>query len=351
MKAAVLTGVRTVEIRDVPLPRLESPDDVLLRTAVAGLCGSDLHYFTHEKIGREAVPYPVIVGHECAAVVEAVGPAVKKVKPGDRVAVEPSISCGTCDLCLAGRANLCRRIAFLGHPGEKDGCLAEFFVMPERCCLAIPPEMTMSEAMLAEPLSIAVHALGLAGGTPGRAIAVLGSGPIWLSVVLAAKAAGVAEVLATDIVEARVEAARRAGAAWSANAATADVVGAILARHPQGLEAVFECSGDQAAVEQAVDIVRPGGRIFQIGIPLTETIHYQAAKLRRREIAIQNVRRQNRCLDRAIALVAMKVVPVAWMASHSFPLAETGRAFAMAADRTDGILKAAVVFEASSART
>lgn len=345
MKAAVLTGVRSVEIRDVPKPKLESPDDVLLRTAVAGLCGSDLHYFTHEKIGREAVPYPVIVGHECAAVVEAVGPAVKKVRPGDRVAVEPSISCGTCDLCLADRSNLCRRIAFLGHPGEKDGCLAEAFVMPEKCCLPVPPGLTMTEAMLAEPLSIAVHALGLAGGIAGQAIAVLGSGPIGLSVVLAARASGVAEVLATDIVEARVEAARRAGAAWSANAATTDVVGAILGRQPNGLEAVFECSGDPAAIEQAVDIVRPGGRIYQIGIPLSERVSYPAAKLRRREIAVQNVRRQNRCLERAIALVAMKVVPIAWMASHVFELDETGRAFAMAADRTDGLLKAAIVLE------
>ncbi|MBM3295860.1 MAG: zinc-binding dehydrogenase [Candidatus Aminicenantes bacterium] len=345
MKAAVLTGPGRVEIREVPKPAVQSPDDVLLRTAVAGLCGSDLHYFTNEKVGSEAVTYPAVVGHECSAVVEGVGPEVRKVKPGDRVAVEPSISCGTCDRCLAGRENICRRIRFLGHPGERDGCLAEYFVMPEKCCFPVPAEMSMAEAMLAEPLSIALHALQLAGGAPAREIAVLGSGPIGLSIVLAAKAAGAAEVLATDIVEARVEAARRAGAVWSGNASTTDVARAILDLKPLGLDAVYECSGAPEAIAQAVEVVKPGGRIYQVGIPMAETITYPAAKLRRREISIQHVRRQNRCLERAIALIGMKVVRIAWLASHAFKLADTEKAFAMAAGRTDGILKAAIVFD------
>jgi L-iditol 2-dehydrogenase len=345
MKAAVLTGVRSVEIRDVPKPEIEAGDDVLLRTAAAGLCGSDLHYFTADTIGCDRVPYPVIVGHECSAVVEATGRDARKIRPGDRVAVEPSIACGTCDLCLSGRANLCRKIRFLGHPGEKDGCLAEYFVMPERCLVPVPAGMTMIEAMLAEPLSIALHAVRLAGGKPGRSIAVLGSGPIGLSVILAARAAGTAEVLATDRVEARLEAARRAGANWTGNPNSVDVVRAILDRNPLGPEAVFECSGDPEAIAQAVEIVRPGGRIFQIGIPLADRISYPAARLRRREIAIQHVRRQNRCLGRALNLIAMKCLSVAWMATHTFSLAQTGLAFAMAADRADGILKAAITFE------
>ena len=345
MKAAVLIAPGRVEIREVPKPAIQSPDDVLLRTAVTGLCGSDLHYFTDEKVGSETVPYPVIVGHECSAFVEAVGPAVKTVKPRDRVAVEPSISCGTCDLCLAGRPNVCRRIRFLGHPGEMDGCLAEYIVMPEKCCFPIPPDMMMTEAMLAEPLSIAVHALQVTSGNPGRSIAVLGSGPIGLSVILAAKAAGVAEVLATDKVDARVDAARRAGAGWSGNASKMDVVRSILDLQPLGLDSVFECSGDPEAIAQTVEIVKPGGRIYQIGIPMAETIAYPAAKLRRREIAIQHVRRQNRCLERAIALIGMKVVRNAWLASHTFQLADTGKAFAMASGRTDGILKAAITFD------
>ena len=344
MKAAVLTGVRSVEVRDIPDPKIEAPDDVLLRTAVAGLCGSDLHYYIADKVGSEKVAYSAIVGHECSAVVEAVGTAVKKVKPGDRVAVEPAISCGACDQCRGGRPHTCRTVGFLGHPGEKDGCLAELFTMPERNLYPIPPTMTPSEAMLAEPLSIALHALQLGGGMPGRAVGVLGTGPIGLCLVMALKAAAVAEVYATDKSEARAKAALRAGASWASNPDREDIVKAVLARQPLGLDAVFEVSGDPAAIEQAVELVKPGGTIYQIGIPLAERIAYPIARLRRKEIAIRNIRRQNRCLERALLLIETKHVDVAWLATHAFALADAARAFATAADRTDGVLKASIVF-------
>ena len=198
MKAAVILGVGRVEVREIPPPSIQAPNEVLLRTAVAGICGSDLHYFLADHVGGEAVPYPVIGGHEVSAVVEAVGPAVTRMRPGDRVAVEPSISCGTCDQCRAGRPHTCRSIKFLGHPGDKDGGLAEFFVLPERNLFAIPEKMTMTEAMLAEPLSIAMHALRLGGADPGPTVAVLGSGPIGLCLLLGLRAAGGRDLYATD---------------------------------------------------------------------------------------------------------------------------------------------------------
>lgn len=344
MKAAVLTGVRSVEVRDLPDPKIQAPDEVLLRTAVAGLCGSDLHYFLSDKVGSEKVAYPAVVGHECSAVVEAVGTAVKKTKPGDRVAVEPAISCGACDQCQGGRPHTCRKVGFLGHPGEKDGCLAELFTMPERNLYPIPPTMTPSEAMLAEPLSIALHALLLGGGMPGRTIGVLGTGPIGLCVIMALKAAAEAEVYASDKSDARVEAALRAGASWAANPDRDDIVKAVLTRRPLGLDAVFEVSGDPVAIEQAVELVKPGGTIYQIGIPLQERIAYPIARLRRKEILIRNVRRQNRCLDRALLLIETKHLDVAWLATHAFQLNDAVRAFTTAADRTDGVLKASIVF-------
>jgi len=345
MKAAVLTGVRAVEVRDVPKPSLKAEDDVLLRTAAAGLCGSDLHYFVADNVGGERVKYPAIVGHECTAVVEAVGRRVGSVRPGDRVAIEPAISCGTCDQCEAGRMNTCRHIGFLGHPGEKDGCLAEYFVMPERNCFPLPEDLTMTEGMLAEPLSIALHALQLAGGSPGRHIAVLGTGTIGLCLILEAKAAGIPEVWATDKVEARVAASRRAGATWAGNPDQGDIVKSILAARPLGLDSVFDCSGDQAAIDQAVELVKPGGRIFLVGIPLAERVPLKFRTLRRKEIALQNVRRQNKCLEKALQLIREKRIDVAWLATHTFKLEEAAKAFATAADRTDGVLKAAIRFD------
>lgn len=344
MKAAYLTGVRTVETRDIPIPEIKRPDDVLLRTAVAGLCGSDLHYFVADRVGGEPVAYPAIVGHECSAFVEAVGPAVKHVKPGDRVAVEPSISCGTCDQCRSGRPHTCRNIGFLGHPGERDGCLAEFFVMPEHNLFPVPESMTMTEAMLVEPLAIALHARTLAGGTLGPAIAVLGTGPIGLSLVQVLKAESYGKVYATDRSDARAAAAVKAGAVWSGNPERQDVVRDIMNKEPHGLDTVFEVSGDPAAIEQAFDLVKPGGWIYLIGIPMIDRIPYPAAKLRRKEIGLRNVRRQNRCLKRGLLLIEAKHLDVAWLSTHTFKIEEADKAFATAADRTDGVLKASIVF-------
>ena len=344
MKAAYLTGARKVEIRDIGKPLIKNDDDVLLKTAVAGLCGSDLHYFITDRIGSEAVRYPAIVGHECSAVVEAVGPAVKRFKAGSRVAVEPTISCGECDQCKSGRPHTCRKVGFLGHPGERDGCLAEYFVMPERNLFPVPESMTMTEAMLVEPLSIALHARALAGGVLGPAIGVSGSGPIGLLLIQVLKTEGLGKIYASDRSDARVEAAVKAGAVWSGNPGQQDIASEILKREPLGLDAVFEVSGDPEAIEQAVELVKPGGWIFQIGIPLSDRISYPIAKLRRKEIAIRNVRRQNRCVKRALLLVEAKHLDVAWLATHNFKIGDAAKAFATAADRTDGVLKASIVF-------
>ncbi len=346
MKAVVQTGVRSVEYRDWPNPVLDRPDGVLLRTLVAGLCGSDLHYFVTDNVAGERISYPCVVGHECTAVVEAVGPDVVRLRPGDRVAVEPAISDGTCDQCLAGRPHTCRTIGFLGHPGEKDGCFAELFVMPERNCLPLPDGLTSAEGMLAEPLSIALHALSLAGDRTFGPIAVLGTGPIGLCLVMAAAIRGSTEILATDRSDARAAAAIRAGAAWSSNPDRGDVVRAILARRPLGLDVVFEVSGDPAAMDQAVEIVRPGGLIVQVGIPLQERVGLLSRKLRRKEIAIQHVRRQNKCLEPALDLIAGRRLDVAWLATHTFAPSEGLKAFTTAADRLDGVLKAAFKFGA-----
>ncbi len=344
MKAVVLTGVGRVEVRDVPKPEIKAPDDVLLKTAVAGLCGSDLHYFVSDRVGGEKVAYPAIAGHECSAVVEAVGSGVPALKPGDRVAVEPAISCGTCDQCRSGRPHTCRSLGFLGHPGEKDGCLAEYFVMPARNCIPLPAAMTMTEAMLAEPLSIALHAFRFWSGSANRTMAVLGSGPIGLCVLLEARQNGVREIYATDKVDERAEAARKAGAAWAGNPDRQDIVRDILARRPLGLDAVFECCGDQAALDQAVELLKPGGTLIFVGITITERVSFPSGRIRRKEIRIQNVRRQNRCLEHALELVGAGKIDLNFLATHTFEAEDAQKAFETAAFHLDGALKVSIVF-------
>jgi len=344
MKAAYLTGVRQVLIQEKPEPEIPDQQSVLLKTRMAGICGSDLHYFVSDSVGGEKVPYPCLVGHECSAEVVRAGKEVQRFKPGDLVAVEPSISCGVCDQCLAGRFNTCRKIRFLGHPGELDGCFAEYFVLPARNLIPLPESVSLEEAMLAEPLSIALHAFNLAGLERSSKIGVLGTGPIGLSIILLLKLNGFSSIWATDRSEARIKAALKAGAGWAASVEQEDIVSEILQRQPLGLEAVFEVSGDQEAINQAVELVRPGGKIIQVGIPLAERISYRSTSLRRKEITLINVRRQNRCLEKALELIQKKQINVSWLLTHRFPLEEAQQAFTTAADRLDGVLKAAIVF-------
>ena len=180
MKAAFLTGIRQMEILETSQPQINDPHSVLLRVGTVGVCGSDVHYYTAGRIGSLVVTYPEWTGHECAGTIVGVGDQVKRLKVGERVAVDPLIPCGHCDQCLLGREHTCRNQAFLACPGQGPGALAEYLVMPERCCYAIPDGMTMVQAAAIEPLSVGLYAQRLAQMQPGAKIAILGAGPIGL---------------------------------------------------------------------------------------------------------------------------------------------------------------------------
>jgi L-iditol 2-dehydrogenase len=343
MKAAVLTGPGKIAVGDWPRPEIKDRTDVLLRVKTVGICGSDLHYYSEERIGDTVMRYPVVLGHECAAVVEETAPGVRKVKPGDRVAVEPAVSCGSCDQCRDGRPNTCRTLSFLGHPKERTGALAELIVMPEENCYPLSDRMTFAQAALAEPLSIGLHAVNLAGNPKGRTVAILGSGPIGLGVGLVALHAGAAATFMTDKVEARLRvAAREAGARWTGNPLETDIVAEILGLAPGGLDVVFECCGQQEALDQAVELLKPGGTLLLVGIPLKGRVSFDSSRVRRRELRLQNVRRQNRCLGPALRMIGDGRVNVDFMATHTFRLDDAQKAFDTALHYRDGVIKAQV---------
>lgn len=342
MKAAVLAGLRRVEVREIPDPPLRNNADVLIRVGAVGLCGSDVHYYWQGRIGDQVVEYPFIVGHECAGTVEQTGPAVQHLKPGDRVAVDPAIVCGSCDQCLAGRPNTCRRLRYLGTPGQTSGALCERIVMPERNCHPLPGSMTFEEGVLIEPLSVALHGMRMAGDPMPPAVAILGAGPIGLCVLLAARAAGNRTICVTDKIEDRVKAARAIGATWAGNPDQEDIVAKLKSLVPDGLGVVSECCGDPAALDQAVDLLKPGGRLLIIGIPAADRVSFDIHALRRKEIAVHNVRRQRGCIRDAIGLITAGEVAVRFMATHRFPLDDASQAFELAAGYGDGVLRAIV---------
>lgn len=342
MKSAVLTGIRKFELQDIPVPDLKSDTDVLIKVGAVGVCGSDLHYYLSDRVGDQAVQYPWTLGHECAGVVEETGKKVMKVKPGDLAAIDPALPCGGCDQCLEQRPHTCRNLFFLGYPGQSQGCLAEFLVVPEGNCHPIPAGMTVTEAALAEPLSIGVYAVGFLDDLERKSIGILGSGPIGLSVLFAAKHRKARSIYATDKIGHRLKVAKKSGAAWTGNPDNTDVVKMILADEPQGLDAVFECCGDQAALDQAVELLRPGGMLLVVGIPLSGAVSFNMNLLRRKELVIQNVRRQNQCFKKAARLIGQRKIDISFMATHSFKLSEAQKAFELASAYEDGVIKAIV---------
>ncbi|OGD11158.1 MAG: hypothetical protein A2Y86_07875 [Candidatus Aminicenantes bacterium RBG_13_62_12] len=342
MKAALLTGIRKIEVREIPEPELTKDSEVLVRVGAVGVCGSDIHYYSEGGIGDQIVHYPFVVGHECSGTVEKVGPSVRRLKPGDRVAVDPAIVCGACDQCLAGRPNTCRRLLYLGTPNQLSGALCERIVMPEENGFLLPAGLTLEEGVLVEPLTIAVHSLKLTGEPVPDTVAVLGAGPIGLSVLLAGLAAGVRAVYVTDKIDGRVEVARRAGASWAGNPDREDIVARIRVLAPEGLDAAYECCGDQSAFSQAVDLLKPGGRLLIIGIPSGDRISFDIHALRRKELSLHALRRQRFCVREAIDLIRNKQVDVRFMATHTFALEEARQAFELAAGYRDGVIRAII---------
>ena len=343
MKTMRLTAIRKMEMADIPSPEIRRSTDVLLKLSKAGVCGSDVHYYTAGRIGSQVVEFPFTVGHECAAVVEAVGRDVTTLKAGDRVAVDPAISCHTsCDQCRAGRPHTCRSLKFLGCPGQLEGCLSDYLVMPETSLFKIPEHMTMEEAALIEPLSIGMYALNRSIPMDGAKVGILGMGPIGLSVMLPAIAKGAAAVYATDRLDYRCRAAADQGAAWTGNPDKINVVDTITEQEPLLLDVVFECCGQQEALDQAMRLVKPGGKIMLIGIPQFDRYTFPADIARRHEICLQHVRRQNDCVQEAIDSVADKTIDPNFMITHRFPFAETKTAFDLVDHYADGVIKAMI---------
>ncbi len=342
MKAAFLTGIGQVEIREVPAPQLDRPDAVLLRVDVVGVCGSDMHYYRTGRIGDQVVRFPWRVGHEFAATVIEVGPEAGELNPGTRVAVDPLITCGQCDQCQAHRPHTCRRQKFMGCPGQMEGCLAELVAIPAACCYPIPDSMTCEQAALIEPFSISLHAQRLAAQGDGTRIAILGAGPMGLGVLGAVRAAWRCTTYVTDLLDERLGVARQLGADWTGNAARQDMVPAIAQCEPAGLDCVVECAGQQETLDQGVELLAPGGVLVIVGIPETGRISFDMDAIRRKELRIQNVRRQNNCVAQAIEMLAGGKVNLDPLVTHHFSMDQTKEAFDLVSDYRDGVVKAMI---------
>ncbi len=344
MKTLVLSGIRKLEMVDRPNPQPENPDDVLILIKTVGVCGSDIHYFTEGKIGSQVVEFPFTLGHECSGIVAKVGSAVSRVKIGDLVAIDPSIHCGTCDQCLANRPHTCRNNRFLGCPGQLEGCLSDYVVMPEFTCFPLNEKFDQTTAALIEPLTIGVYSVELAKTDfCNKTIGIFGAGPIGLSVLMVLKTLNSGAIICFEPLDSRRDKALELGANYTFNPLETKAIQSISEIEPNLLDVVFECSGEQKAIDDALQILKPGGKLILVGIPPEGKYVFDMDLMRRKEIALQNVRRQNHCVEKAIRLIE-DGLPVNKMVTHHFAPETAQKAFDLVANYQDGVIKAMIDF-------
>lgn len=322
--AAVMPELGRIEVQDVGDPAL-GPRDALIRMEAVGVCGSDTAYFTVGYIGDWVVDGPIILGHECAGQVVAVGDEVSQVAVGDRVAIEPGKPCRDCEECMAGRYHLCRRLVFFATP-PYDGSLVQQMAIDERQLFRLPEGMSYEEGALCEPLSVGIWACHRAHLEPGDRVLVTGAGPVGLLAAQVARAFGASSVTVADVMEFRLDMARRLGFAT-------ERAGEGSSRD---FDVLLECSGAPTALADGLWRLRTNGRAAMVGMP-KQDVTLALSRLNVNELTIGLVNRYSHTWPTAIELVSSGRVDVASLVTHRFALDETADALMLAKHVPDSV--------------
>lgn len=344
MRSVPLVAPRRLELVESPLPEGPREGELLLRMRAVGLCGSDLHWWAEGRIHSTPARYPQILGHEPVGEVLAAGAGVQGFRTGDLVSVEPSLTCGHCEFCLAGRHNLCVHARFQGGP-EAPGFFRDYAVIPAHNADRVPAGLSVHQATLIEPLAVWVHVFEMEPVRLGDTVAVLGAGSIGLLGIAMAKQAGAEMVLACDRVAHRLELARRMGADEAALTAERDFFELVMDRtRGRGVDAVYDAAGSPDTIALGLRCLRPGGVLVLIGIPepLEFAVDLHAALAR--ELRIQAVRRSNHKGAQAAALLASGRIPMD-LITHKLPLEQAQQGFEILHSYADGVGKLVFDFD------
>jgi len=339
MKAAILRGPRRVEFGNRPDPSPRA-GEVLVRVNAVGICGSDLHIYRDGGFG-DIVVDDLVQGHEPAGEVVAVGAGVKRLKTGDRVAIEPGIYCGCCEPCLTGRPNICPDVRYLSARSI-DGAFCEYLSRPEHTLLTLPDSLSFEEGALLEPLSVSIHAVRASRLRIGDHVAVVGAGSIGLTLLQAARCAGATRVYVFDRLEHRLEAAKRLGADEVGNVDEINPLEA-LSEWTKGrlCDRVFEAGGAADSYSLALKMPALGGTIVLVGL-CAEEVSLPLGRVRLGEVNILSLRREAHAYKAAMELVESGRIDVKSLVSHRFPLHRISEAMEVAASYSDGAVKVIV---------
>jgi len=338
MKAARLYGPRDIRIEDEPKTEV-APGKVLIKVQAVAICASDLRLYQEGHASGVVPERPFIQGHEFSGVVAELGQGVDGPPVGTPVAVEPSWHCGECRLCKMGLTNICPNVIFPSFPQE-DGALREYINVPPFGLAATSEEVDPISRALMEPLGVGVHAVRLAQMQPQDSIAILGCGAVGMCTMVAVQAAGHSDIMCAEPQQDRRELPAKLGAKQVS--ASAHELEDALTDPVEGPDVVFECSGDNEAVEQAMRLVRPGGKVVVVGIPHPDEVTFDSTVPRRKELTVFFSRRSRETLHDCVRLVQSGAVDLTVFPYREFTLAQTADAFEAAAARATGMLRAVV---------
>lgn len=331
MRAFILHGKEDLRQGELPTPGAQ-PGQVLVKVRRVGICGSDVHYFNHGRVGNFVPKRPFALGHEFAGEVVASGQGAAGFSTGDRVVIDPSQPCGQCRHCRSGRYNLCENMRYFGSAScdpHLDGGFAEFVAVPARNCHLMPDVMTWGEAAMLEPLSVALHATQRAGNLAGTSVFVAGGGAIGQLIALAARAFGAAQVVLGDPAEFPRRFALEQGADAALNPADTDSEKQAMDLSGGGFDVVFEAAGSTQALIHALKIVRRGGTIVQVGT-LPPEVPIPANLVMSKELTVTGSFRFAHVFPAALTFAASKRIKVESLISRTFPFDETPQAMALA---------------------
>lgn len=334
MHALVIHAPLDLRIEDVPTPTPEA-DQLLIRVRTGGICGSDLHYFNHGGFGTVRIKEPMVLGHEVAGVVAGIGSAVNDMPVGTRVAISPSRPCGQCEYCQQGLQNHCLDMRYYGsamRTPHVQGAFRQEVVIDRSQAHVVSDALSDAEAAMAEPLSVALHAVKRAGPLLGKRVLVTGCGPIGALIVAAARRAGAAHIVATDVSALPLESAQRVGADEALNIAETPAALDAFKAGKGTFDVLFEASGNAAALRGALDVIRPRGVIVQVGLggDVSLPMNVIVAK----EFDLRGAFRFHEEFAVAVELLNKGLIDVKPLISDVFSYRDSVQAFVKAGDRT-----------------
>ncbi|SER34875.1 D-xylulose reductase [Faunimonas pinastri] len=338
MKALVLERVRELSLRDIDLPQELGSKDLRIKIDTVGVCGSDVHYYTHGRIGPFVVNEPMVLGHEASGTVTEVGSAVTNFEVGDRVCVEPGIPDLESRASKLGLYNVDPSVSFWATP-PVHGCLTASVVHPAAFTFKLPDNVSFAEGAMVEPFAVGLQAAVKAKIAPGDLGVVIGAGPIGIMVALAALAGGCSRVIVADLVTEKLQQAARYAGVIPVNIREKPLKEAVAeASDDWGADVIFEASGSARAYEGIFDLVRPGGCLVLVGLPV-EPVPFDVSSATTKEVRIETVFRYANVFDRALAMIASGKVDLKPLISETFAFDDSIGAFERAAEGRPGDVK------------